>query len=309
MSLLRLTTLTLGVPNVAETAQYYTEFGLTPIEGVPGEQERRFATVDGGEQLTLVRTPVRRLVSIGIGAEDHDDLARIASNLRRLDVAAAVDGDALQTAEPVTGIDVTVSVVPRLRQQFVPEKYNYPGEIQRPDVRAPSLHRTQRVRPRKLGHVVFGSTDLATSKRFFVDGLGFRLSDEVGQIGAFMRCSPDHHNVLVQQAPVSFLHHTSWELEDIDEIGRGAQDMLAEHPERHVWGLGRHWIGSNYFYYLRDPAGNFSEYYADMDEILDDQLWDPGIWGTDKEPNHWGPPMPPSMIKPDDLTELMAGMH
>jgi hypothetical protein len=52
-----------------------------------------------------------------------------------------------------------------------------------------------------------------------------------------------------------------------------------------------------------------SQYYSDMDEILDDQLWHPGIWGTDKEPNHWGPPMPPSMIKPDDLAELMAGLH
>jgi hypothetical protein len=124
-----------------------------------------------------------------------------------------------------------------------------------------------------------------------------------------MRCSPDHHNVLVQAAPVNFLHHTSWEVEDFDEIGRGAHAMIDEHPERHVWGIGRHWIGSNFFYYLRDPAGNMSEYYSDMDEILDDQLWDPGIWGTDKEPNHWGPPMPPSMIKPDDLAELMAGLH
>ena len=26
---------------------------------------------------------------------------------------------------------------------------------------------------------------------------------------AFMRCSSDHHNVLVQQAPLAFLHHTS----------------------------------------------------------------------------------------------------
>jgi len=25
-----------------------------------------------------------------------------------------------------------------------------------------------------------------------------------------MRCSTDHHNLLVQQAPVAFLHHTAW---------------------------------------------------------------------------------------------------
>jgi catechol 2,3-dioxygenase-like lactoylglutathione lyase family enzyme len=309
MALHRLTSLIIGVPNVAETARYYTDFGLIPVAPAPGEQQRRFATVDGGEQLTLVQTPVRRLVSIGIGAEDHDDLARTASQLAHLGIDSTTGADDLRTAEPVTGIGVTVSVVPRLTQHFEPEKYNYPGRIERPDVRAPSLYRAGRVHPRKLGHVVFGSPDYATSKRFFLEGLGFRLSDEVSQIGAFMRCSPDHHNVLVQQAPVPFLHHTSWEVGDIDEIGRGAQDMLAERPERHVWGPGRHWIGSNYFHYLRDPAGNFTEYYADMDEILDDQLWDPGIWGLDKEPNHWGPPMPPSMIAPDDLAELMAGLH
>jgi hypothetical protein len=30
---------------------------------------------------------------------------------------------------------------------------------------------------------------------------------------------------------------------------------------------------SNFFWYLKDPAGNFSEYYSDMDCIIDDQLW------------------------------------
>jgi catechol 2,3-dioxygenase-like lactoylglutathione lyase family enzyme len=29
------------------------------------------------------------------------------------------------------------------------------------------------------------------------------------------------------------------------------------------------------FWYLKDPAGNFSEYYSDMDSIIDDQLWTP----------------------------------
>ena len=33
--------------------------------------------------------------------------------------------------------------------------------------------------------------------------------------------------------------------------------------------------GSNFFWYLKDPAGNFSEYYSDMDCIVDDQLWTP----------------------------------
>ena len=97
-------------------------------------------------------------------------------------------------------------------------------------------------------------------------------------MAAFLRCSTDHHNVLVQQAPVAFLHHTAWQVDDIDEVGRGASAMLAADPWRHAWGLGRHYIGSNFFWYLRDPAGNFSEYYSDLDCIVDDALWQPGVW-------------------------------
>src|SRR5207245_1234149 len=132
-----------------------------------------------------------------------------------------------------------------------------------------------RGQPSKVGHAVPGTADVAVTRAFFLDGLGFKLSDSIKDIGAFMRCSTDHHNVLVLQAPVGFLHHTSWEVDDIDEVGRGAAAMLEDHPERHIWGLGRHHAGSNFFWYLKDPAGNFSEYYSDLDCIADDQLWTP----------------------------------
>ena len=51
MALHRLTSITIGVPNVAPTAAYYEEFGLTPSGA------GRFATRDGGEQLVLVPLP------------------------------------------------------------------------------------------------------------------------------------------------------------------------------------------------------------------------------------------------------------
>jgi catechol-2,3-dioxygenase len=309
VSLHRLTDITLGVPSVEQTAAYYTEFGLQPLSSSSAVDERSFGTVDGGQQLRIVYSPVRRLLSLGVATDDRDDLGRIAAALAGLDIPSQVDTERLATVEPATGLDVTVSIVPRLQQGTEPTPYNAPGDITRPNVRAPAVYRDGRVRPRKLGHVVIGSTDKQATQQFFTVGLGFKVSDELGDRAAFMRCSADHHNVLVQQAPVNFMHHTSWEVENVDEVGRGAHTMLAGHPERHVWGLGRHWVGSNFFYYLRDPAGNFSEYYSDMDEILDDQLWEPGVFGPEKDPNHWGPPMPASMIEPDDLAELMAGLH
>ena len=257
-----------------------------------------------------METPTRRLLSLTVGADDPDDLARVTDGLTRLGVPSERRGSSVVTQEPVTGVTVVVAVGPRVSQPTVAATpYNGPGRIERVGARAPGVLRTQPVRPRKLGHVVLGSTDVATTERFFLDGIGFRLSDRVAGAGAFLRCSTDHHNVLAMQAPVSFLHHTSWQVDDVDDVGRGAAAMLAGRPDRHVWGLGRHHAGSNFFWYLKDPAGNFSEYYSDMDSVIDDQLWTPETLEGAKGLFSWGPPPPPSFLAPDDLAELMVGAH
>ncbi len=304
MPLHQLNSVTIGVPNVSETTGYYREFGLR--EQSPG----RFATADGGEQLIVEHSTVRRLLALSLGVDDRDDLDRITAQLLGLRFDVGRLDDRISTREPVSDLRVEVSVTPRaLQPETPPTPYNGPGRLNRPNSRAPVLDRTAAVRPRKLGHVVIGSVDQEATQDFFTAGLGFKTSDVVTGLAAFLRCSTDHHNVLVQQAPVNFLHHTSWQVDDVDEVGRGAAAMLAEHPERHVWGLGRHYIGSNFFWYLKDPAGNFSEYYSDLDCIVDDQLWAPGVFEGMKAIYAWGPPPPPSFLHPDDLAALMTGAH
>lgn len=303
MPLHRLTQITIGVPNVEETSAYYEDFGLTPT--TPGT----FATADGGEQLRIAHAPQRRLLEVGIGVDDRDDLDRVVSQLTRLELDVADHGDRIVAVEPIAGIQATISIADHIEQESEPTPYNYPGRLQRPDGRAPGIDREGKVKPRKLGHLVLGSTDAAATQKFFVEGIGFKISDEVRGAAAFMRCSTDHHNVLVQQAPVNFLHHSSWQLDDIDDVGRGASAMLEQDPERHVWGLGRHYIGSNFFWYLKDPAGNFSEYYSDLDCVVDDELWKPSVYEGAKALLAWGPPPPPSFLAPEDLGALMTGAH
>ncbi|HEX9530987.1 MAG TPA: VOC family protein, partial [Acidimicrobiales bacterium] len=216
----------------------------------------------------------------------------------------------LRVRDPNSALQVSVQVSPRITEAAAKqEPTNGPGRPDRPNGRAPAVEREGPVQPRKLGHVVIGSVDRAATQRFFVDGLGFKISDEVPGLASFMRCSTDHHNLLVQQAPLNFLHHTAWEVDDVDEVGRGATKMLEGHPERHVWGLGRHHIGSNFFWYLRDPAGNFSEYYSDLDCIISDGLWKPSVVEGARGLYNWGPPPPPSFIQPEDLAELMTASH
>jgi catechol 2,3-dioxygenase-like lactoylglutathione lyase family enzyme len=272
MALHRLTSITVGVPNVDETAAYYTDFGLAP------EADGWFSTRDAGRQLRIVHAPTRRLVEVHIGADTPDDLSAAASRLLHLGFETRVEGTALTAYDKATAIRAVLEVTPRLVQDPVlPTIYNGPGRTDRTGVRAPGVLRKSRVRPRKLGHAVVGTTDFDTTTAFFRDGLGFKASDYMRGQGAFLRCSTDHHNILVLAAPVTYLHHSSWQVDDIDEVGRGASAMLEDHPERHIWGLGRHHAGSNFFWYLKDPAGNFSEYYSDMDCIVDDQLWTPEI--------------------------------
>ena len=304
MALHRLTSITLGVPDVDQVAAYYEEFGLRrwPDGG--------FGTTDGGQQLRLEQAPYRQLLHLGIGADDADDIERVADSLTRLDLPFSRQPHAVRTFEPVAGFTVEVSEAPRYQQRpAIQVAYNLPGVTPRVDLRAPGILREGPVRPRRLGHVVIGSTNREVTERFFREGLGFKVSDSIRDVATFLRCSPDHHNILVQTAPVNFLHHTAWQVDDIDEIGRGAMQMLEGRPERHGWGLGRHFIGSNFFWYLQDPAGNFSEYYSDMDEILDDQLWKPDVWEGAKGLFAWGPPPTPSFLHPEDLAALMTGTH
>ena len=304
MALHGLGKVTMGVPNVNETIGYYTEFGLEHRgHGV-------FATRNGGEQLEIRFAPTRRLLELEVAADDIDDIAAISRRLTRLGIAYTQDGTSTSTVESVTGTRVRVAVRPRVMiDPPVPATpYNGPGRIDRWG-RAPFITRTEAVRPRKLGHAVIGSTDLETTMKFFTDGLGFKVSDYMGDKAAFLRCSIEHHNILAMAAPMNFLHHTSWQVDDIDEVGRGAHAMLKDNPERHIWGLGRHYAGANFFWYLKDPAGNFSEYYSDMDTVPEDELWGPEVLHGLQGLYAWGPPPPPSFLEPEDLAALMTGSH
>jgi catechol 2,3-dioxygenase-like lactoylglutathione lyase family enzyme len=299
MALHQLCSITIGVPDTEPVAQYYEAFGLERTE------HAALSTTEGGRQLFLETAPTRRLVQLVVGVDSPDDLDRVRASLKAADHHVASDETSISAVEPSSGVRVVLEVTPRPTPPVVEApRYNGPGSPERVDERAPGILRNQTVRPRKLGHVVFTTTNFGATNDFFTSHIGFKISDYIGDVGAFLRCSTDHHNLLVLEAPATFLHHSAWQVDDIDEIGRGASALIEGHPERHVWGLGRHHAGSNFFWYLRDPAGNFSEYYSDLDFIPEDAAWIPetaqGKFGL----YNWGPEPPAMFLQPDDLMEL-----
>jgi catechol 2,3-dioxygenase-like lactoylglutathione lyase family enzyme len=299
MALHRLTSITLGVPDPGAAAVFYRAFGLR--ETAAGA----FATADGGEQLRLAAAPRRALLALGLGVDDPDDLARTARSLATLGLAVEHDGTTVRTVEPAARLPVTVAVAPRLVETAgARATSNGPGRTERTNRPADGVLRTGPVRPQKLSHVALASTDAERTIRFLTDGLGFRISDRLELI-AFLRCSDDHHNVAVQAGPCAFLHHTAWEVADVDEVGRGGAAMVHEDPQRQLWGLGRHAIGSNFFWYLRDPAGHFAEYVSDLDRITDAAAYAPPAWEGPQAIYAWAPPLPGEFLMPADLPDLM----
>ena len=88
-----------------------------------------------------------------------------------------------------------------------------------------------------------------------MDVLGLRVSDTSGDVIAFLH-SPhgsDHHLIALAKSGGLGLHHTSWCVASLDDVGLGMEQMSAAgHGEG--WGVGRHVLGSNYFRYVRDPG-------------------------------------------------------
>jgi catechol 2,3-dioxygenase-like lactoylglutathione lyase family enzyme len=308
MALHRLTSLTLGVPDVEASAAFFTDFGLTTDDHPDGPDQRWLSTRDGGRQLELVPSGRRRLQRIGVGAHDADDLARVAHRAADLGLGTVVEhtDQQLLLTEPATGVLVEITVAPTYAAAPRPHPFNRPAEVERIDVPAPSVLDTAPVRPSNLTHLVYGTPDQPTTLRFFTEVVGFEVSDEVPGIIAFTRCSEVHHNLAIQAAPVAFAHHIAFEMDDVDDVVRGGQHMVDADPDRHMWGVGRHAIGSNWFWYLREPGGTFIEYTADIDRISAQDHYRPKDWQGHEFLYSFGPPTPAEFLEPADLAELVA---
>ena len=180
-----------------------------------------------------------------------------------------------------------------------PLAVNSPGHIQRQVVRG-SPERSVQAAPRKLGHVLLFTPDVDRQIDFYARVLGLKLSDRVKSLIAFMRCTTDHHNLAFLTSKGPGFHHASFQVGSVDEIAIGAGRMR-DSGWQMGWGLGRHVIGSNYFYYTRDPWGSFAEYYHDLDFIPEECAWVPRDFPEEDSLYVWGPPLPPEFVENTEL--------
>lgn len=162
---------------------------------------------------------------------------------------------------------------------------------------APYRRLAQPVRPTRLSHIALTTGSVSQQADFYIRVLGLRMSDHSGDGVAFLHAphGGDHHLVALAASAGPGLHHLSWDVPTVDDIGLGAMTMSAA-GYKDGWGVGRHVLGSNYFYYAQDPWGSFCEYSATIDYIPASANWE----GKDHPPEDsfylWGPDVPPALF-------------
>jgi catechol 2,3-dioxygenase-like lactoylglutathione lyase family enzyme len=308
MSIDRFLDITMAVPDPDGLAGFWERRGL--LAGGDGV----FGTPERPRQLALREGAYRHLAELHLGCADEGDLAAIARRLDALGVASQVDGTTLTCDDPVFDHRVVIEVTGEADlASTAPRPTNGPGRLERTTARADVVEEARPRPPRRVGHVVLGTPRVAEACAFYLDGLGFRVSDKIlDGVLTFARVEADHHNLLIQPAPVSYLNHYALEMDDLDAIGAAGSAVLAERPDADVVGVGRHRLGSNLFWYLVDPAGTMFELFADMDQIGDDDLWDREHRRDDWTPDDaglsvWGPAEAPEVFfEPPDLAAIGA---
>lgn len=306
MALHRLQEMSVGAPDPAQLDDFYREIGL-----VGGN--RRWGTADRPDQIRLSEAPYRQLRALRILCEDEADLAGAAARLDGLGVAYDLRNGQLTVRDPVNEWTYVVEPGAVADVPLQPKRLmNFPGERNRLGKRAEVILEEKPRVPRRLGHVVVGSPEPHKTAAL-CEAIGFRVSDRIGGgFATFLRCSHDHHNFLVTPGPVPYLNHYAIEHDDFDSVFRAATRYLLDNgQENQIAGPGRHQIGGNIFWYLRDPSGTFFEFFADMDQIADDDAWTiREDWNPMDSWSVWGEKQQPEVFfRPVDMEAVIEGWN
>ena len=304
MALHRLQELSIGAPDPDRLDAFYEEIGL--IGG-----NRNWGSSDRPDQISIAEAPYRQLRSLRMLCEDEADLTAAAGRLDELGASYRLADGRLTVTDPVNKWTYIVEPgdVEDVGEQ--PRRVmNFPGERNRLGERADVLREQAPRVPRRLGHVVVGSTDPQKSVEL-CRAIGFRVSDIIGGgLATFLRCSHDHHNLLITPGPVPYLNHYALEHDDFDSVFLAATTYLKNNgQETQIAGPGRHYIGGNIFWYLCDPSGTFFEFFADMDQIADDEAWEiRENWDLADAWSIWGEKQQPEVFfRPVDMDAVIEG--
>ena len=139
-----------------------------------------------------------------------------------------------------------------------------------------------------LGHIVLTVENIETMLSFYVDLLGFRLSDYIEKPfrAYFFHVNPRHHSLALIETGKNGVHHLMVELFSLDDVGQAYDIALTE--ERVNVTLGRHTNDFMTSFYAKTPSAFMVECGWGGREV-DPANWQPAemhhgpsLWGHER---------------------------
>lgn len=280
------------MPDLAEASRFMHAFGLRVEQR--GQQLNVRASASEHVWLRVQRGDKKQLafVSVGCYAEDYLQICQQieAAGGQPASAHALGSDDGYWFRDP-HGTLLQLRVAPKMMpdQKTPMADRSVPAGVQGAAFRDTMAT----VAPTRLAHMLMFTPDVQRSVEFYEQALGVRVADRSADLVAFTyaRHGCDHHLLAFVKSDGIGVHHTSWDLPAIEDLGIGAAQMRnAGFP--YQWGLGRHVLGSNYFNYVRDQAGKWWEYNCHIDYIPAGMPWQGGDHPPENSFYLWGPDLP-----------------
>lgn len=300
-----------SVPDLAVAERYFSAFGLRVEKATDRLRLYTYASPHCWGQILQAGTRKKFLyLTLGAYAEDIEALRKQAVDRghRLVDPhPLAEDKTGFWIHDPdgnLLQITVTEKVTPNEKPPVLGPIYKA-NPIDIPI--GPMRGELPNIQPMRLSHILMFTTDVDRTIDFYSNVLGLRLSDRSAEFIAFMHGahSSDHHLLAFAKSAGPGLHHTSWAVDRLDSVGLGMEQMVAAGYNK-GWGLGRHVIGSNYFYYVQDPWGSFTEYSFDIDFVGHETDWPAQDYPPENSLYLWGPAVPEDFVTNYELESVAA---
>ena len=271
--------LTLARPRPDEMRRFLLDFGLRrSAQDRFGDYFR--GTSSAHHLLSVRRSPEPGFVGLAMqarSAEDLETLTRIAS---ASGVTASDEAGGGHRVRLRTPAGFQLDVVHGIRElEPMKTRAPLPTNRVRRRARVNSPQRTEKgpAQVERLAHIALQVRDLDREVGFFMQHLGLIASDFLvtprskrpKPVAAFLRVDAgrevvDHHCLALYTGPQDRFLYASFEVLDFDDIAVGGENMYRA-GARHVWGPGRHVLGSGLFDYWRDPYGDVFGHVSDGD--------------------------------------------
>ena len=266
-------------PDLDEMEEFLTHFGLIRAERTADALYMRGA--DSHHHLHVTHKAGTKFIGFAYHVADEDDLKRLA----KLPGASGIEtinepggGKRVRLTEPngyqievIAGMQAVEAIkTPRDHVNTGSDPHRRVGRTMRLTKSPTTIQR--------IGHGVLATPKVKETVAWFRETLGMIRSDDVyagtedNVIGSFNRLDRgddyvDHHVLFCIHNEKTGLNHVSYEAQDIDAIFQDHEHIKRTGKYEHIWGIGRHLLGSQVYDYWSDPWGRVHERWADSDRL------------------------------------------